>query len=104
MRTDKELADRVVALGVLEWNSDEGMYFCFAPFMALSAEQVVRDWQLAGALMESVDAIETQPLISIEGGKVEVYCCYSGIDSTSTNDSLPRAIIEACCEVLEGDK
>ena len=105
---DKKLADRVVALGVGQHRkfggvpiryrfigSDENMY----------ASVFVRDWRVAGALMEKCssvhlywddvdfgcDATDMPP--ETGKGHVDGYARFGAA----------RAIIEACCTALETD-
>ena len=111
--TDKELADRVVALGV-------GRH-CKGPIGAgygyeidnsyLLVFEFTSDWRVAGALMEKIAAGRFRSLdmglISKGSDKYEVWGFEIDIDCShyekfsSMNESLPRAIIEACVEALE---
>ena len=122
---DRELADRIVALGVgsmLSAKNKHGVYVRSYPwyevnddeFMAgstkKSASHFVRDWRVAGAMMEKVinkDNREDNGNYDIqthhESGKY-----WTMIDSNHgwanegvQNESLPRAINEACVEALE---
>ena len=95
---DKELADKVVALGV--GNLIAAGNYQIGESTGLYAKQFVRDWRVAGALMERCQptmALDINPenppwiLIHTDIGKT-----YEGED-----DSLPRAIIEACVEALD---
>lgn len=52
MMTDKELADRVVELGIGRASLQGNWYTITAGVADLSAEQFVQDWRVAGALME----------------------------------------------------
>jgi hypothetical protein len=94
---DKDLADRIVALGILDllgWSR-----------VGLLDYEIVSDWRVVGALMERCGGIyaHNEPHINgwwayvetdkavrmpVTNGKVE-------------NDSLPRAICEACVAALE---
>ena len=96
---DKELADRVVALGVGQ--CQHGKWYGY-DHSGDTAGLFVRDWRVAGALMEKVDAHFIEKLTDVmwavrsdkpygEGKTREWY----------ENESLPRAIIEACVEALE---
>jgi hypothetical protein len=102
--TDKELADKVVALGV----GIVGGALTHAPMYRvpdalgeawLDAEEFVRDWRVAGALMEKVDYFECKPCPS---GKWMVRVSTESMMGVKEafNESLPRAIIEACVEAL----
>lgn len=93
--TDKELADKVIALGV--GNNTHDLY-AFGAYHVIGCTftDFVRDWQVAGALMEKCDDVE---IGSLSGDSWAVICN----DQSSTqawNKSLPRAIIEACVEAL----
>lgn len=105
--TDKELADRVVELEV--GSKHFGLY---SPIHINSTigtmvepSLFVRDWRVVGTLMEKLDAHFIEKLTEAvwavrsdkpygEGKTREWY----------ENESLPRAIIEACVEALEADK
>ena len=107
---DKELADRVVALGVgavLDDGityllvSDDGGY-AFNPVTTF-----VRDWRVAGALMER--AVKQDLWFNLfQDAHDQKRCVIDlmyGPDNKEITDmasdrSLPRAIIEACCEAL----
>jgi len=113
---DKELADRVVALGIGGYakltEADTEPYDFYGDFQ--SADQFVRDWRVAGALMEKCIGMAIEPL-EIDSGYGrgwEVCNCFSvnskfgGGDHCykfckAENESLPRAIIEACVEALD---
>ena len=103
---DKELADRVVALGVGEFlpsRLNNGIYVRSYDEYGMDHDAepdnvFVRDWRVAGALMEKVDSIYPEKLID------ERWQVQASLDAMPTewltNESLPRAIIEACCEAL----
>ncbi len=101
-KSDKELANSVVALGIGgRLGSPDNCKYCVQGMdRHLRAEPFVRDWRVAGALLERVHQIPTKPVISIEDGQVIIYDIYSDINIEVTNESLPRAIIEACVEAL----
>ncbi len=84
---DKELADKVVAHGVGELHIRNFMLDDFD--MSLEPSKFVRDWRVAGALMEK------------EWGFLERLIALSQIDFIPKNESLPRAIIEAYVEAQE---
>jgi len=94
--TDQELADRIVSLGV-------GNSYWMGP-EAMLTQAFVRDWRVAGALMEKcksdvivVDTENSEPYVSIRPQlSAEVWA--------PLVDSMPRAICEACCEAIEGTK
>jgi len=108
--TDKELADKVVALGVAARNpcasSSRFEYFPNPPMEDenCDAEYLVRDWRVAGALMEKSEIevrIFQQSRYSDKGDKWTVSFSHGYPHLFSAHDeSLPRAIIEACVEAL----
>ena len=71
---DKELADAVVALGVGQKDPHQKIL----PYQAPDSnewdedELFVRDWRVAGALMENVTKPATDPLISLAGAAFEL--------------------------------
>lgn len=109
--TDQELADKVVALdlGYVQYDQQDK----FAPYFIsfdryddrkVAAEVLVRDWRVAGALMQK--ALHDGP-----DGDLYVGWCpdkefwvvnddYTNDSPIITGESLPRAIIEACVEAL----
>ena len=107
--TDQELADKVVSLGVGKYGTNA--FWVVDPTCAwdqldgpMSSELFVRDWRVAGALLErcqlasitvDIDAFHAVPFVSVSSmnGK-----CDNSVDIT---ESLPRAITEACCEALQ---
>ena len=94
---DKQLADRVVALGV----GYDGYKFYMGESL-ISSKYFVHDWRVAGALSEKVDGVEYAKLT--DGRWQCLICPPDGTfmrDSWSENESLPRAIIEACVDALE---
>ena len=100
--TDKELADKVVALGVGHFGENPGEYYLNRSRIGLY-DSFVRDWRVAGALMEKCQEI-------VCGNYNEFYARCNIYDQDGekeyeypdriSNDSLPRAIIEACVEAL----
>jgi len=87
---DKELADAVVALGVVMLNATSHMfYFDEGETLGRSDYKLVRDWRVAGALMEMMSGGNLRHIIN-------------NINLISKNKGqLPRAIIEACVEALQ---
>ena len=93
--TDKELADKVVALGVGRQGeypkSADGCGFYYTPTDANTHEEeglysklFVRDWRVAGTMLAMY------------------YDAYAAIDDViQTFEGDPRAITEACVEALE---
>lgn len=66
----------------------------------LSAEQFVRDWRIAGQLMEL--AIQNK-LMQVERWDDSLdWAVDFGGAASADHGSLPRAIIEACVKLLEG--
>ena len=114
---DNVLADRVVELGVAKRFPDEKEWWIYSlndigPNGQI-ARQFVRDWRVAGALMEKAfTKIEGRPEIRgriptliIEHSYVSVIHAYTkngeALSASIDNfESLPRAIIEACAEAL----
>ncbi len=98
---DKELADAVVALGVL--HEDQGIYsfdpFPCHPYASMTAKQVVRDWRVAGALIEKCDTVQFTrtttkgSYVVARKGDSRGYA-----EQPKGNDS--RAIIEACVDEM----
>jgi hypothetical protein len=97
---DKELADAVVALGVGEYSLghpvDPNGYTIGRQVM--THERFVTDWRVAGTLMEKVTHAKIFLAMNDKDWKVS-----AGIDGRTEggrNESLPRAIIEACVAAL----
>jgi len=109
--TDQELADKVVALGV--GYADRGGpgfmddYTLGGIGNELNADEFVRDWRVAGALMEKCIAMDVE-YMEIDSGYGRGWQVCNTIAGKqpykyhkANNDSLPRAIIEACVAALE---
>jgi hypothetical protein len=96
---DNELADKVVALGVGRLCPDRGFQFRTEDLSGVPQE-FVRDWRVAGALMEKCVDIN----VSYRHGDHIIW--NAAVTSTQRgraygeSESLPRAIIEACVEAL----
>ena len=99
---DHELADAVVTLGVGESLGldvvlfpDEGHW--------IGVNRFVRDWRVCGALMERCFFHQFYK----NDGDTEWSCAVASFEQDSTrdvdveNESLPRAIIEACVKGLQ---
>jgi len=106
---DKELADRVVELGVGEHNQyrvdDDDSFFIPNTLPSKSAVDFVRDWRVAGALMEKAEAVYLEALVQDCLESVgSAWQAQTSINAMPTEwiDSIsaPRAIIEACVEAL----
>jgi hypothetical protein len=99
---DKELADKVVALGVGTLSADNKSYWLpCGNLYVTSAYKFVRDWRVAGALMEK--ALNGERLLNIAHDKTVFI--FTGLEPPADyievqSESLPRAIIEACVEAL----
>ena len=99
MLSDKELADAVVALdiGLLP---EDGLYqILFADTSDLyTAEMIVRDWRVAGALMEKVWGCN----VIRKGDEWEAHVVTVGQirEYIARNESPVRAIVEACVKAL----
>lgn len=106
---DKELADAVVALGdmnILRDGDERGGPYYVSFFDPADAKMAVRDWRVAGALMEKCTDLHYDT-ISTWNSKPSLTTIIAwangGVDSSEeveVNESLPRAIIEACVEAL----
>jgi len=86
---DKELADRVVALGVGSVLDDGITYLLVSDDGGYAFNPVttfVRDWRVAGALMEKMDPVDLQQYFT----------------HTYMLKIKPRAIIEACFAKYSG--
>jgi hypothetical protein len=77
----------------------------------IRADQFVRDWRVAGAMMEKMTMEGPDKLRTVMGsyhptlGSFEASVSVSTTNAYGTyldrsHESLPRAIIEACCEAL----
>ena len=120
MMNDRELADAIVACGVGFHESiprsttsvyrghafvDEGNI----KHLMLSGE-FVRDWRVAGAMMEKCEADGWDALIDLQAGcqpRVRLgrwqgeSCSTENTKGIGKSESLPRAINEACIEALD---
>ena len=92
---DKELADAVVALGIgtqVDYpKSSDGVGFYHTPgddcggSDGVYSKLFVRDWRVAGAMMEMRDICELESVFA-----------WMAVDSLQADsESLPRAIVEA---------
>ena len=103
--SDRELADRVVALGVGLRNPDEKDWFVYgipSLFPATTAKHFVRDPRVAMALMERMIAGELTIWRQAYDNDSPVWIVETHLTNADGRDeSLPRAIIEACVEALE---
>ena len=98
---DTELADRLVALRIISHYNNTG-----TAHEHEWPETIVRDWRVAGALMEK--AAKKKRTVALSFG-CEMFCATDAESSTPTygvylersNESAPRAIIEAAVEALE---
>ena len=96
---DKWLADQVVALGVADWSGIWKGYLTMGSGQYQSLYEFVRDWRVAGALMERCQKIYAEYI-----GEPE-QVVYARAENNRTwewpsGESLPRTIIEACVEAL----
>jgi len=103
---DKELADKIVALGVGK-KSEPHMYGDYMILVKafpyrMCTKSFVRDWRAAGALMEKLT--DTTIRITSHFHHIEAqdsyYTCLVGTHM-GRNESLPLAINEACVEALD---
>ncbi len=112
---DKELAEKAVTLGVGA-KDDVGDYVVTGTWYAdgepCIAERFVRDWRVAGALMEKTIKDDRIDLHCVSGSWMPCLgrfgaCVASsatptyGVYLDRSSESLPRAIIEACVEALD---
>ena len=104
--TDQELADRIVALGVGRANQIYpdalGRFYQIDPDAdwqtSVNETKFVRDWRVAGAMMEKCDSVYPDKLTD---GRWQAMASINAMPSKWIMDeSLPRAINEACCEAL----
>ena len=97
---DEELAEAVVALGVgctrFEHSLDPTRYKIPNSHTHLSPEGFVRDWRVAGALLERCEVIA-----AAKSGNSSFVSDSWNFIWPNGNESLPRAIIEACVEALK---
>lgn len=110
--TDQELADKVVALGVGEFRPQcnaAGIYLRSVANYGMPDDLehefdcdkfFVRDWRVAGALMEKCNEVAAWQ--TDDGWKADAL--KPPIEGKAINESLPRAIIEACVESLGENK
>lgn len=99
--TDKELADRVVALGIVEqpykridrYYLDRG--FIDGPY------NVVRDWRIAGALMRKCSQMRIQKNKDQNMRTAVTARSWHGKEGVSESYNDERAIIEACVKALD---
>ena len=97
---NEELADRVVALGVGEVSRKRLPIIQYRFHEYFSAYKFVREWRVAGALMEKCWSVEIDKRgcpwwVAAERPKKPQKF------RKAKNESLPRAIIEACVEALD---
>jgi len=101
---DKELANAVVALGVGQANPKGGSYYFDGPH-SVSPDKFVRDPRVAMALMEKARWGDWSKVPGTKKWIVKFYAETGELDKSleskyGTDESLPRAIIEACTEAL----
>ena len=92
---DKKLATKIVALGV--GRQDKGFHdYYWIPDLcgAVTVEEFVCEWRVAGALMEKCAGMTFKHF-----SKDHIFYATDG-KHTVENESLPRAIIEAWVEAL----
>lgn len=92
--TDKELADALVEMGIIDIDSDSvAPYFMYDDGLYLvfyDKETLVRDWRVAGACLERMTNTEYQVCQGC------IYVTFDGDDHHHIEtESLPRAIIAA---------
>ena len=97
---DKQLADAVVALGVggyLGEGKFAGGYCVKGMSRHLADREFVRDWRVAGALVEQIIELH---YVRCDGA---IYVVIDDKSRYFETESLPRAIIEACVMALRED-
>ena len=101
------LADALVEAGILV---SDGVRYKFGHWpwgWSLTADEAITDWRVAGKVLESVDIhYKIEP--DVRGFFVEMYirdkqCKNRKYRHIAHGKSLPRAIIEAWYEAVEGD-
>jgi len=105
---DTELADKVVALEVGRYWPDASPKPRYdmangCMFSTSEAPEFLRDWRVAGALMEKCYELDVDVCPDSCDGVVEAIFTaekYMPLKTVAIDDSLPRAIIEACVEAL----
>ena len=103
---DKTLADAVVALGVgLEQSMFTDDYTYHG--IGITADKAVRDWRVAGALMGKViewGGFSYVGSCTTDTFQASAFRGYGHQKKTNhgVDESLPRAIIEACVEAING--
>ncbi len=101
--TDQKLVDRIVALGVV--SKMVGKYWLpYGLNMEIGElpQTVVRDWRVAGALMERLITGELLIWRQAYDNDSPVWIVETHLtNADGRNESLPRAIIEACVAALE---
>ncbi len=111
---DKELADRIVALGVSTIDTPQHQrpgWRDANEWITNDVEIFVRDWRVAGALMEKASQAAEHGLCKqvwrLFGGFYH-FEMYTGaayeVTAAKADESLPRAIIEACVDALDEDQ
>jgi len=111
---DKELADKVVELGVLRRYKDGDLYtfdrFSSSPYNAVTAKFAICDWRVAGPLMEK--CVHMGNWMRIYSGRHRetgeegwfaadwYFASSSKTDESGQSKSLPAAITAACVEAL----
>jgi hypothetical protein len=102
---DQQLADAVIALDIgshqhFSDGRDKGNWYGYDS-TGDSADVFVRDWRVAGSLMEKCHSVYFDELwdgtFSAEATPATESCEWFKVE----NESLPRAIIEACVEALK---
>jgi len=99
--TDKELADKVLYRDVFKSVPGTTASFYEIDGLRYTAYKFVRDWRVAGALMERCKAMEIDSIgnpwwfaCNVEAG------AQPNTYHKAKGESLPRTIIKACCEAL----
>jgi len=111
---DKELADAIVALGVgslLPARNKHGCHVRSYPWYEInddefvsgstnkSATVFVRDWRVAGAMMEKLESYDG--FLLRQSGDDTGMCRVEVAGGVGVNGNMCRAICEACVEALK---
>ena len=107
---DRNLADAVIALGIGKANQiyPDGIGKFYQVDVdadwqtSVNESKFVRDWRVAGALMEQIISGELTIWRQAYDDDSPVWIVETHLtNADGRNESLPRAIIEACVEALK---
>ena len=97
--TDQELADKIVAFGIGEYNGHkpDGWRFNPGDGWYQNASEFICDWRVAGAMMEKCHDVQ---ILIMEGESYHVMAKYRRGKGVALNQNEPRAINKACADAL----